>query len=44
LLVVGDREVENEQVALRLRSGENPGAMSVPEFIDRFQQDILDRK
>ena len=44
MLVVGDREVENGQVALRLRSGENPGAMSVPEFIDRCQQDILDRK
>ncbi len=40
MLVVGDREVENEQVALRLRSGENPGAMPVDEFLARFQADV----
>ncbi len=40
MLVVGDREVENDQVALRLRSGENPGAMSLEEFLARFEVDI----
>lgn len=40
MLVVGDREVEGEQVALRLRSGENPGPMSLEEFIERAKADI----
>lgn len=44
MLVIGDREVENEQVALRLRSGDNPGAMSVSDFIDRCQMEIIERK
>ncbi len=40
MLVVGDKEAENEQVALRLRSGENPGPVSLEEFIQRAKQDI----
>jgi threonyl-tRNA synthetase len=40
MLVVGDAEVENEQVALRLRSGENPGAMSIADFVARVKQDV----
>lgn len=40
MLVVGDREVEQEKVALRLRSGENPGAMSIEQFISQVHQDI----
>jgi threonyl-tRNA synthetase len=40
MLVVGDQEVAQGQVALRLRSGENPGPMSVQAFIERACQDI----
>ena len=40
MLVIGDKEVENEQVALRLRSGENPGPMPVSVFLDRAKEDI----
>lgn len=40
MLVVGDQEVAQGQVALRLRSGENPGPMSLQAFIERAQQDI----
>jgi threonyl-tRNA synthetase len=40
MLVVGDAEVENQQVALRLRSGENPGAMPTSDFIARVRQDV----
>ena len=29
MLVIGDKEVENNQVALRLRSGENPGPIPI---------------
>jgi len=32
LLVLGDREVENETVAVRARSGEDLGSMSVEMF------------
>ena len=40
MLVVGDREVENQEVALRLRSGDNPGAISVDNFIEITRKDI----
>jgi threonyl-tRNA synthetase len=40
MLVVGDREVEQGMVALRLRSGENPGAVAVEEFLQRFQEEV----
>ncbi|MCC7128927.1 MAG: threonine--tRNA ligase [Anaerolineae bacterium UTCFX2] len=40
MLVVGDQEVSQGQVALRLRSGENPGALSVEAFLDKARQDI----
>ncbi|MHC1785187.1 MAG: threonine--tRNA ligase [Anaerolineaceae bacterium] len=39
MLVVGDKEMENEQVALRLRNGDNPGPISFNEFILRIQAD-----
>jgi threonyl-tRNA synthetase len=42
MLVVGDQEVAQDQVALRLRSGENPGPISVNDFLARFHQDIRD--
>jgi threonyl-tRNA synthetase len=40
MLVVGDKEVENRAVAVRMRSGENPGPMPVEAFLERLQQDI----
>jgi len=40
MLVVGDKEAAEGQVALRLRSGENPGAMALDAFIARAQADI----
>lgn len=42
MLVVGDQEAENQQVALRMRAGENPGAMGVDEFIAFAKQQIAD--
>ena len=42
MLVVGDREVEGETVALRLRSGDNPGTMTIEDFLSRFWQDTED--
>jgi threonyl-tRNA synthetase len=40
MLVVGDREMEAGEVSLRLRSGENPGALSVEAFINLVAKDI----
>ncbi|NBS12103.1 MAG: hypothetical protein EBS77_05455, partial [Gammaproteobacteria bacterium] len=40
LLVIGDKEVENQQVAVRTRSGEDLGAMPLEAFVSRLQDDI----
>jgi threonyl-tRNA synthetase len=40
MLVIGDKEVEQGAVSLRLRSGENPGAMNVEAFIERAKGEI----
>jgi threonyl-tRNA synthetase len=40
MLVVGDKEMENNQVALRMRSGENPGAIDLEAFIEQALSDI----
>ncbi len=38
LLVIGDREMENDQVAVRSLGGEDLGSMPVDEFIERAKQ------
>jgi threonyl-tRNA synthetase len=43
MLVIGDREVESGAVAVRLRTGENLGAQSVPDFLARAL-DAVDEK
>jgi threonyl-tRNA synthetase len=40
MLVVGDKEVEQGAVALRLRGGENPGPMPVADFIAKAKREI----
>ncbi|MFN2215769.1 MAG: threonine--tRNA ligase [Anaerolineales bacterium] len=40
MLVIGDQEIEEGKVALRLRSGENPGPMTVEEFLKIANKDI----
>jgi threonyl-tRNA synthetase len=40
MLVVGDQEMQQGQVALRLRNGDNPGPMSVDDFLALAQADI----
>ena len=44
MLVVGDREAEAEQVAVRLRSGEDLGALSVEAFLERLTAEALEHK
>lgn len=40
MLVMGDREVEAEQVSVRLRSGEDLGALPVDGFLNRAKLEI----
>ena len=40
MLIIGDREVEDGVVAVRLRSGEDLGAMSLDDFLNRAEADI----
>ena len=44
MLVIGDREVEQEAVAVRLRSGEDLGAMPVSAFLLRAQEEVEKRR
>ena len=43
MLIIGDQEMESGQVALRLRSGENPGPMPLEDFIAKAKQDVTDK-
>ena len=40
LLVLGDREAESETVAVRNRSGEDLGTMTLNEFVSLLQEDV----
>jgi threonyl-tRNA synthetase len=40
MLVIGDQEMENKQVSLRLRSGENPGVQDLAIFLERAKMEI----
>jgi threonyl-tRNA synthetase len=43
MLVIGDKEIETSQVALRLRSGENPGPILLSAFIERAKEEIANK-
>ncbi len=43
LLVIGDKEMENQTVAVRTRKGEDLGVMPIEAFIDRLETDIAMR-
>jgi threonyl-tRNA synthetase len=40
LLVVGDKEVESGSVAVRTRSGEDLGTLSVDAFIEKITGEV----
>jgi threonyl-tRNA synthetase len=44
MLVVGDREAEAEAAAVRMRSGENLGAMPVTEITSRILEEVKAKK
>jgi len=43
MLVLGDREVEASTIAVRLRSGENLGAIAINDFVALANEDIRNR-
>ncbi len=43
MLVIGDREMEAGQVALRRRNVENPGLMPVEAFLELAKQEITNK-
>ena len=43
LLVVGDKEVEQGQVAVRTRRGEDLGKLSIAEFIEKLSNEVASR-
>lgn len=44
MLIVGDKEIEEQTVAVRKRGAGDLGAMALPELIDRLQQEIAEKK
>jgi threonyl-tRNA synthetase len=43
MLVIGDREVEDRTVAVRTRTGEDLGSMSMEAFAEMLQDEIANR-
>ncbi|HCI85287.1 MAG TPA: threonine--tRNA ligase [Dehalococcoidia bacterium] len=43
MLVVGDREVEDQSLSVRTRSGDNLESMSIDQVINRFEAQVADR-
>jgi len=41
MLIVGDKEVENNQASVRLRTGENLGPISIDEVISKIEKMYL---
>lgn len=44
LLVIGNREVDNKQLAVRTRSGKDLGTISIEDFIAQVKNDVKDKK
>ena len=44
MLIVGDKEVENGTVSVRMRNGEDLGSLSFSDFIDRIESLIKSRE
>ena len=44
LLVIGDKELENQTIAVRTQQGEDLGSLPISEFVERLKRQIADRK
>ena len=43
MFIVGDRELESETVGVRMRSGEDLGAVPITDALDRIITEVRDR-
>lgn len=43
MFVIGDREIESDEVSVRLRSGENLGSVSIGKIMDSISEEISSR-
>jgi len=44
LVIIGDKELEDQTVTVRTQKGEDLGSLSISEFTKRLKQEIADRK
>jgi len=44
MLIIGDKEVDQERITPRLRTGENLPMMSVGDFVERVKEDCSKRR
>ena len=44
LLIIGDKELENQQVSVRTQSGKDLGGLTVPAFLEHLQIEITNKK
>ena len=44
MLIVGDKEVENKTVSMRLRNGEDLGSVKFCDFIERVESLVKSRE
>ncbi len=44
LLIVGDKELENQTVAVRTQKGEDLGSLKIADFAEKIRQEIAERK
>jgi threonyl-tRNA synthetase len=44
LVIIGDKELEDQNITVRMQKGEDLGSLSISEFTERLKQEIADRK
>ncbi len=44
LIIVGDKELEEQSISVRTQKGEDLGHLTIAEFAERLKQEIADRK
>ncbi|MCK4842836.1 MAG: threonine--tRNA ligase [Methylococcales bacterium] len=44
LLIIGDKELENQTIAVRSQKGEDLGSLSIDDLVKRLSKDIADKK
>ncbi|MFA5924409.1 MAG: threonine--tRNA ligase [Methylococcaceae bacterium] len=44
LVIIGDKELEDQNITVRTQKGEDLGSLSISEFTERLKQEIADRK